>query len=131
MVFSTATKIEIYDRVVDEHGNNTSELRPNQLEGFRLEVAHLDHTRNDNYDNPDNGLLVTSLDHYAHHLLFMKRPRLIGLSKPHNQFAIQETCKRAEQDAFRAGWNETRFRKELKKSTLLWINRLGIRFIES
>jgi len=121
MVFSLNTKMEIWDRA-----EGKSELNPN-LEGFRLETAHISHQRNSNYNLPSNGLLVTSLEHYAHHLLHLKNPEKIGLNRHHNEFAIRETCKRAEQDAQNLGWDVVKFNTELREAGNRWAVRLGNR----
>lgn len=119
MVFGIETKQTIWERA-----DGKSELNP-ELTGFRLETAHLSHVKNSNYNNPENGLLVTTLEHYCHHLLHFKHPHKIGLSVSHNNFAIQETCKRAEEDARRLKWSPIKFQLELRDAGRNWMKRLG------
>lgn len=50
-----------------------------------LEAAHYDHTRDEKYDNPDNGRLLCTECHLEDHI---HRPNN-GLSKKHNKWAIK------------------------------------------
>jgi hypothetical protein len=125
MVFERNTKLEIYDRATNENGELFSELNPS-LVGFRFEVAHLNHTKDRNYNNPDNGLLVTTLEHYVHHLLFLKSPLEIGLAKHQNDFAIEECYKRALFDANELKMDKSRFIYEIKNASKLWVAKLGL-----
>ena len=55
-----------------------------------LEAAHLNHCRTSGfYNKPSNGLLVTDIEHLAHHLFFRQNPELIGLSIKDNNRAIK------------------------------------------
>ncbi|GEM_PF-6509519 len=54
-----------------------------------LHAAHLDHSKDDSYTDVDRGILVTDIEHYAHHYLFKNSPGLIGLSKKENRRALK------------------------------------------
>jgi len=51
-----------------------------------LEAAHYNHTRDENYDNPDNGRILCTECHLEDHI---HRPNN-GLSRKHNQWAIRK-----------------------------------------
>ena len=42
-------------------------------DGWLLDVAHLDHTRNENYNNPDNGLVLSRSAHLLDHITRWKQ----------------------------------------------------------
>ena len=52
----------------------------------RLHAAHIDHSRNDDYDNPNNGRMLTVLEHYEDHYYRHGRN---GLTKKGNIAALR------------------------------------------
>lgn len=53
-----------------------------------LQRAHIDHTRNERYNHPNNGVVMTVKEHLAHHILFVHNPEFIGLTYTGNVYAI-------------------------------------------
>lgn len=130
MVFKVESKIQMYDRAVDTFGELRSEINPDLL-GFRFEVSHLNHIKDENYNNPENGLVVTSLDHYVHHLLHLNNPLDIGLFKSQNNFAINKCYQRTCEDAKALGWDNLQLTREIRKSRSLWVARLNLKYKEA
>jgi len=71
---------------IKARARNKSELSLSNEEP--LEVAHLDHTRNEEYQDPSNGILVTQTEHLAHHLIHRGNAQAIGLTEEGNEWAI-------------------------------------------
>lgn len=59
----------------------------------QLHAAHIDHTKNDRYDDPSNGRLLTVEEHLADHI---NRAGRNGLSIEANNWAIQQLLKLLE-----------------------------------
>lgn len=82
MGFSWKNKMEIKARA-----NNRSELSGET--DFKLHAAHLNHNKDDTYRKIERGLLVTDIEHYAHHYMFQTNPSHIGLNKKENNRALK------------------------------------------
>lgn len=68
-------------------------LRCGEIEN--LECSHKNHSRNNpRYNDPDNGELLCALHHYLYHLAYKDDPRLIGLSKRENDWALGKIWER-------------------------------------
>lgn len=90
MSFSLDIRHEIKDR-----SGYLSELTGEN--GRPMECSHLYHGREiEEYNNPENGLYVTDIEHLAYHLLFVEKPSLIGLNKVENGRAIVSLYNRIE-----------------------------------
>lgn len=62
-----------------------------ELSGRRdrpLEVAHLDHQHNANYNSEENGILLTDIEHAGHHIRHRGNAEAIGLAEHQNEWAI-------------------------------------------
>lgn len=77
---------------VKRRANNRSELSGSNEEP--LEVAHLNHARDEDYQDPGNALLVTTTEHLAHHLIHRNRAEAIGLTEEGNEWAIGKLFER-------------------------------------
>lgn len=73
---------------IKERANEKSELSGENSRP--LVCAHLRHRggRRGRFDRPENGLLVTDIEHFAHHKLFKDNPERIGLSTDQNDLSI-------------------------------------------
>lgn len=58
-------------------------------EGWVLHMAHLDHTKNETYDNPERGICVTVEEHLAMHEAAVGHAQEIGLQECQNNYAIR------------------------------------------
>ncbi len=56
-----------------------------------LEAAHIDHTRGPNYNKPENGVTLCTLDHLIQHI---EEEGMNGLTPRQNQWAIEQISKR-------------------------------------
>ena len=83
--FSRKSKNEIIGRA----GNRSeiSGLSPEEA-GGPLHCMHLDHPRDETYDEPSRGLLVTKREHLIYHRNHRGRAHEIGLSEEHNEQSI-------------------------------------------
>lgn len=81
--FSKPVRLEIKERA-----NERSELSGEN--GRPLVCAHIMHRghKKGRYNYSENGLLVTDIEHLAHHKLFEQNPRRIGLNKEQNKEII-------------------------------------------
>lgn len=81
--FTKPVRLEIKERA-----NDRSELSGEN--GRSLVCAHIIHRggRRGRFNYPENGLLVTDIEHLAHHKLFAQNSRRIGLSKEQNDLSI-------------------------------------------
>lgn len=61
-----------------------------------LEASHIDHTRDKDYDNPERGEYITTLEHLAYHVYWQRNPRYIGLEPQANDYAVQKLTERVE-----------------------------------
>lgn len=61
-----------------------------------LEASHINHSRDKNYNKPENGILLCSLHHLMYHLANRNNPKSIGLRKEHNDWAIKRLEERVE-----------------------------------
>lgn len=59
-----------------------------------LEVAHLNHSRNSNYNDIDNAIVVTDTEHAGFHIVAKKKGVDIGLAEYQNEWAIGAILKR-------------------------------------
>lgn len=106
--FSSGSAYNIKSRAYDlEKGDYVSELT-GELMGesiYRFERSHIySHDRKyPMYDDPDNGLYVTTLEHFVQHSLFRGRAGMIGLSEKHNNQAINSILERVREDRYKAG----------------------------
>ncbi len=81
--FTKPIRIEIKERANERSELSGENSRP-------LVCAHIIHRGNKKgrFDYSENGLLVTDIEHLAHHRLFEQNPRKIGLSKEQNNLSI-------------------------------------------
>lgn len=85
------------------------------------ECAHLDHNKSRlTYNSPDTGLLVTDVEHLAHHLIFRDYPQDIGLTRAANSSAIKSLVYRCRQYNAKIGLSEEDFDQELSEAADLW-----------
>jgi len=87
MAFSWKVRNEILKRA-----GNKSELsgrtdRP-------LEAGHLLHTRDDNYNDANNGVLGTDIEHAIFHLRHRRKAHITGLTEYQNEWSVNEIMKR-------------------------------------
>lgn len=73
---------------IKARAKNKSELSFSNEEP--LEAAHFNHTRDEDYLDPGNGILVTSTEHLAQHLIYRGNAQAIGLSEEANEWAISQ-----------------------------------------
>lgn len=94
--------------------------------GRPMECSHLYHGREiEEYNDPDNGLYVTDIEHLAYHLLFAERPSLIGLNKVENGRAIVSLYERIEWHN-RSNKLETDLEYMIQRAKNFWILYLGL-----
>lgn len=81
--FTKPVRLEIKERA-----NKRSELSGEN--GRPLVCAHIMHRggRKGRFNYPENGLLVTDIEHLAHHKLFSQNSKRIGLSKEQNDLSV-------------------------------------------
>lgn len=60
-----------------------------------LEAAHIDHTRGPNYDDPGNGRMLTTKEHYEDHF---NRHGRNGLNESQNKWALKMIWNRLTED---------------------------------
>lgn len=53
-----------------------------------LECSHLNHKRGRGYQDVENGILVTDIEHLAYHLYHIHQPEIIGLTEVQNGWAM-------------------------------------------
>lgn len=58
-------------------------------DGWVLHMAHLIHTRDDTYDDPERGIAVTVPEHLKMHEDYRGRAEDIGLQEYQNEYAIR------------------------------------------
>lgn len=91
--FSRETKWTMLERAghVSEHSGRAD--RP-------LEASHINHYFADKghemYDHPDNGKILTDLEHLAFHIAAHEQPNAIGMTKSTNKFAVDSLKQRVE-----------------------------------
>ena len=88
MAFSLASKRAMKQRSIETHGYLADELTGEHCE--HGEAAHIDHTHNEQYDDPDNGVYVATKTHLWMHL----EDEDNGLTQQQNVYAIRELKKR-------------------------------------
>lgn len=133
MSFSFAVREKIRERA-----HNTSELPalnheiPNIAQSpFYIErpceCSHLYHGREiAEYDNSDNSVYCTDIQHYAYHHIFRDSPYMIGLQKEQNQWAIEQLYKRITRFNYVTGLSSLDLKKEIEYCRNLWFLYLGI-----
>lgn len=77
---------ESRDRIVARAGG-ASELSGMQVD--TMHAMHVDHTKDEEYDNPGRGMLVTPMEHLAYHFLHKGRAHLIGLTEQDNELGLR------------------------------------------
>lgn len=91
------------------------------------ECSHLYHGREiAEYDNPDNSVYCTDIQHYAYHCIFRNSPYVIGLQKDQNQWAIEQLYKRILKFNYQSGLSNQALKKEIEYCRNLWLLYLGI-----
>jgi hypothetical protein len=82
---------------IREHIKERAEYR-SELTGKveeKMEVAHLVHGKKGKLNkDPRNGMLVTTLEHLAHHMFYQYNPRETGLTEAENNSAIASLWER-------------------------------------
>lgn len=87
--FSLETKFQIKERAGNRSELSGESDRP-------LQCSHFDHSKkNPNYDSPDEGILVTDIEHLAYHVKYLRKPDKIGLTKRENRDAIKTLWREA------------------------------------
>lgn len=90
--FSLQSRNKIRDRARSKLGYVGSEVSGVPEWEEHMEAAHIDHSRdNPDYDNPENGVLMTVAEHLVDHI---EREGRNGLSRRHNLEAIQSLKQR-------------------------------------
>jgi len=122
MAFERETRRDIRRRAGFESELSSINNRP-------LECSHLDHSRyHDSYNFPDNGVLVTDIEHYAYHQIFKLHPYHIGLSKDDNYSALCSIYQRIldfnKQSCIEM--SEDQIDSEINKAKDYWFLYLGI-----
>ena len=93
MAFHVNIRRQIYERA-----GKHSELDPRNIED--LECSHLSHNHGlIEYNSAEMGVLCSSIEHLAYHLIFQDQPELIGLSNKNNYFAIRCLYSRVEKQS--------------------------------
>jgi hypothetical protein len=72
--------------IIKKRANGRSEL--SGIKGTLMHAMHLDHTRDEDYDDPDNGLYVTASEHLNFHKKHIGRASKIGLTESGNKWGI-------------------------------------------
>lgn len=81
MAFSRRSKNEAIGR----SGNRSEITGVSPDEVGPLHCMHLDHTRDEDYDDPDRSLVCSPLEHLIYHRVHRGRAEEIGLSEEHNE----------------------------------------------
>lgn len=90
--FSRHTRRLIVERVVEKHGKPVSEI--SGRDDMPLQAAHINHDKKSpDYDNPDNGILMTVDEHLRDHI---SREGKNGLTIAGNKLAIELLSKQIE-----------------------------------
>lgn len=84
-----------------------------------LECSHFDHTRNERYNLPENGIRLTVIEHLAYHLFFRDNASKIGLSEWGNDRAIDLCMQRATVFMEKIG-KLSILNDEISDSILMW-----------
>lgn len=103
---------------IKERAGNKSELsgrsdRP-------LEAAHLDHTRGDDYQDPNNGILCTDIEHAAHHIIHQGNAEAIGLGEHQNEWAVGTILTRVFNFSRAKGIPDSQTTQEIHEAINLW-----------
>jgi hypothetical protein len=116
--FSEDIRLEIRERAGHKSELSGRTDRP-------LQCSHYNHLKSyDDYNNKDNGLLVTDIEHRQFHVRFEGKAGGIGLYEHHNAYAIRMLGKRiVEHDIKVYGYVLDHTQDELE-ADLLWA-RLG------
>lgn len=80
--FSTQSRNHIMARA-----GGASEL--SGVQESEMHAMHVDHTHDEEYDNPGRGMLVTPVEHLAYHFIHRGKAHLVGLSEEHNNLALR------------------------------------------
>jgi hypothetical protein len=74
---------------IKERSNGVSELSGQEAgkEGMLI-CGHLDHTRNESYNNPEYGLRVTRFEECAYHQMHIFHPEKIGMKDLENRSTV-------------------------------------------
>ena len=106
---------------IKERSNGVSELSGKEPgEEGMLICAHLDHTRNENYNNAENGLRVTKFEECAYHQMHMFEPEKIGMDDMENKSVIMSYMKRF----YRKGFSLEEVREKIGEAIELWLEYL-------
>lgn len=84
-----------------------------------LHCTHLDHTRDEDYNGAERGVRTTIVEHLAYHLYFRETPRLIGLNKCRNDYAIARLNEGCVAFLYSIGKLDE-LEHELEESTGMW-----------
>lgn len=84
--------------IIKDRAGGVSEI--SGVNGTQMDAMHLDHTRNENYDNPAYGLYVTVNEHLLYHYVHVGIAEQIGLTEADNNRAIQLISARIAGDRF-------------------------------
>lgn len=89
MAFSMSTKriIKHRARMANPERRLVSEVSGTNT--YKMHAAHYNHRKDENYDNPDNGVLLTLPEHFYHHLSYRGKAELMGLTEEQNENAIK------------------------------------------
>lgn len=93
LAFSAAVRDEIIARA-----GNRSEVSGRKAKRTRLHAMHLDHTKDETYDTPERGKLVTPMEHLIYHRVHRGEADKIGLTEDENEGAINLLLRSVRQD---------------------------------
>lgn len=90
--FSRETKRQIWDRA----GGQSELSGKSEADGYVLECSHFNHNRTyPDYDNPLNGMLVTTYEHLIQHI----NHGVNGLNRAQNNWSIEAIKQRLREQA--------------------------------
>lgn len=106
---------------IKERSGGVSELSGQERgEEGMLICGHLDHTRNENYNNPENGLRVTKFEECAYHQMHMFEPEKIGMDDMENRSVIMGHMGRF----YKKGFSLEEVREKIGDAIELWLEYL-------
>ncbi len=115
--FTQPVKIEIKERAKERSELSGTNSRP-------LVCAHLQHRggrkKRSRYDYSENGLLVTDIEHLAHHLLFKNNPEFIGLATEQNDLSLISLVKNVRDYNEQHQISDEDTHKKLSKALNAW-----------
>ena len=106
---------------IKERSNGRSELSGEKAgpEGSLI-CGHLDHTRDKNYNNPENGLRITKFEECAYHQIHIHDPSKIGMDDLQNKSVVMSYMK----GFFRKGFSLEEVREKIGEAIDLWLEYL-------